>query len=101
MHAGIIRVAEIILASYIVNVNVVRVIPIGGPRLNESEPISAVLEAGISVNHSWASDTELVRAAKIRTETRVWNSAVTHGTQVQRRLRTLPGLSLFGSLRRT
>ena len=46
--AGIRRIAQVILTVDVVDVNVVGVIPAYRPRLNEAEPVAAVLEARIS-----------------------------------------------------
>jgi hypothetical protein len=41
---------------------------------------------------------ELVRATKIRSESIVWNPAITPGTQAERRLRALRGHGLLRAL---
>jgi len=98
-NAGIIGIAEVILAVDVIDVNIVGVIPVDWPRLDESEPISAVLEAGITVNHPRTPDTKFVRSAKIGLETLLGNSAAARRAQTERRLSVLSGPRLRRALR--
>jgi hypothetical protein len=101
VNAGIVGIVQVILTADIVHINFVGVIPIARPRLDESKPISAILKARIPVNHSGTADPELMRAAEIGMETRVWNLAVADCAEAERRFRTLPGLCLLGTLGRS
>ena len=83
LNAGIVRVAEVIPVADVVNVNVVGVIPTIRPRLNKTEPESAVLEARISANHHWTADAEFMLTAEIGTEARVRNAAIASHAEPQ------------------
>src|SRR5271165_3724445 len=43
------RIAQVIHAVYLDHINVLRIKPVAGPRVNESERIAPVLEAAIAV----------------------------------------------------
>ncbi len=49
VHARIARIAQVIDAVDLDHINILRVEPVAGPRVNESEVVAAVLEAVISV----------------------------------------------------
>lgn len=85
VNAGIIGIAQEIFAVYVININVVRVVPAHRPRLIKSEPETAVLEARISVHYSRTADAELVLTAKIGLKARVWNPTVASCAKPQRR----------------
>ncbi len=93
--AGIVRVVHVIAAIHIIDVDVVGVVPACWPRLNKSKPIAAVLKARISAHQDRVAHAEVVPTAKIRTETVVWDSTATPGTEAERWLFPLSGLFLL------
>ena len=74
--AGIVRVIHVIPTVYVIDVNVICVVPAYRPRFNKSKPITAVLEAGISADKHGVSHSKLVATTEIGTETFVRDSAV-------------------------
>jgi hypothetical protein len=58
-------VIKVVRAIHVFHINVVSVVPIGGPWFIVAKPIAAVLEAIISLDHSGAADAELVGIAKM------------------------------------
>jgi hypothetical protein len=72
--AGMHRVVQVIAAINVVNVNFVGVVPVCWPRVNESEPIAAVLEARIPGDNRRTVDAEPVFTTKMGTETVVRNA---------------------------
>ena len=93
-NAGIIRVVQVISAINIIDVNVVGVVPTFRPRLNKSEPITAVLEAGISINHLRTADMESMLAPKVGTEVGVRYAPIASRAESQCWLSALPGFIL-------
>ena len=77
---GIVRVVHVVPAIHVINVDVVRVVPVCRPRFKESKPKAAVLKARISSDHFGLADDENVLAAKIGTEAIVWDPAVAADT---------------------
>jgi hypothetical protein len=76
VDAGIRRVAQIIHAVNLDHKNILRVEPVAGPRVNESEPIATVLEAVIPAVIGLA-DTKPVFPSKTSLETVVGNAVTT------------------------
>src|ERR1700731_4501551 len=78
--AGITAVVQIISITVVIHINVVAVVPIAGPvfwpRVNQSEPKAAVLEAAISadIHYREAVDDEPVILPVIGTETVIRNA---------------------------
>jgi len=78
--SGISAVEQIISITVVVHVDVIAVIPIAGPvfwpRVNQTEPIPAVLEPALPTNihHGETVDAELMRLAIGATETAIRNS---------------------------
>ena len=76
---GIPAVVQVIAIPRVVHINIVVVVPIVGPvfrpRVNHSEPIAAVLEAGITANdhHGVAVDSEPVTRTKVAMRTLLRN----------------------------
>ncbi len=98
-NAWIIRIEDEIFAIYVININIVGVVPTIWPRLDKSEPEAAVLEAGISVNHCWTADTKLVSPPEISAEAVIRYATLTSCAESQSRLGTLSGLILRCALR--
>ncbi len=96
---GIVRVAQVISPINVININVVGVIPTVRPRINKTEPIAAVLEAGKPADHPGAADAKSMIAAKIGTEAIVRYAATASGAQTESRLCALSGLFLLSALR--
>ena len=84
--AGIIWVVHVVSTVHVINVDVICVVPACRPRLNKSEPIASVLEAGISADHYRIAHPELMLTPKIGMETLVWNSAAASRTEANCRL---------------
>src|SRR5271169_1684048 len=78
-------VAQVIHTVNLDNINVLRVEPVAGPRVNESERIAAVLEAVIAV--VGPADAKRVLLPKIGLKFVCWNAAATGITGVLLRLR--------------
>jgi len=93
-RAGIRRVTQVISVTDVININVIGVVPTRRPRLDESEPIAAILKARISANHPGTLDAEFVPSAKIGTEAIVGYTTSASGTEPQCRHRALS--LLFG-----
>ena len=72
-------VAEIVAVIYVIDVNVVRLIPVRRPGfrpwINNREPETAVLEARASIDddHGRAVNAEKVSTAKMLAEPVLWN----------------------------
>jgi len=96
--AGIVGVVHVIATIHVINVEGVGVIPVGRPGINESKPITAVLEAGVSANDNWITHVEVVATAKAGTEMIVGDAAATASTEVESGLRVLCGGGLLGAL---
>jgi hypothetical protein len=79
-NAGTRRVVQVIAAIDVVNVNVVGVVPVCWPRVNESEPIAAVLEARIPGDNRRTVDAEPVVTTKLGTETVIRNATTAVAT---------------------
>jgi hypothetical protein len=92
VDAGIRRVAQIIHAVNLDHKNILRVEPVAGPRVNESEPIATVLEAVIPAVIGLA-DTKPVFPSKTSLETVVGNAVTTVTTGALRLLFMLSKLS--------
>ena len=91
-------VAQVIHAVNLDHINVLRVEPVAGPRVNESERIATVLEAVIAVVAF--ADTKRVLLSKIGLETVGPNASttVTSGSAVPPAARSFPpGLVFFSS----
>src|SRR5208282_4270485 len=73
VNAGKRRVAQVVHAVNLDHINVLRVEPVAGPRVPESEPIATVLEAVIAVVAF--ADMERVSSSKIGPEAIVGNAA--------------------------
>jgi len=92
--SGISAVEQIISITVVVHVDIIAVIPIAGPvfwpRVNQTEPIPAVLETALpaNVHHGEAVDAELVRLAIVATETAIRNAIAVVATTL------LPGAML-------
>ena len=87
--AGIGRVAQVIATIDVIDIDVIRVVPARGPRLNKSKPIATVLETRISADQPWAADAEFMLAPKVGTETIVRDPTCAPGTESQCRLGSL------------
>ena len=98
-RAGIIRVVHVVVAVYVIDVDVIGVVPIRRPGLHESKPKAAVLEARISTNQDRVTHVEVMLASEVGTETILWNSATASRAQAKLRLRALSGHSLLRALR--
>src|SRR5271157_5377539 len=97
-NAGIVRVVHVIAAVDVIDVEVVGVVPAIRPRINETKPIAAVLEARISADHNWGADVEVVLTAKVGAETLVGNAAAAPLTEAEFRLCVLPGRGFLRAL---
>src|SRR5208283_4337164 len=73
--AGIVGVVHVVATIDVIDVEGVGVVPIGRPGINESKPIAAVLEAGISADHNWVAHVEAVPIAKVGAESIVGDAA--------------------------
>jgi hypothetical protein len=93
-RAGIVRVVHVISAVDVIDVDVVRVVPVGWPGFDEPKPIPAVAEARVSANQNWVANVEVVFAPKMRAEALIRNSTVSPGAQAQRRLCAMSGFFL-------
>ena len=80
VHSRMATIAEVVPVIYVVNVNVVGLIPVRcpgfRPRINNREPEAAVLEARASVDddHGRAVNAEIVPTAKMLAEPVLWNA---------------------------
>jgi hypothetical protein len=78
--AGISTVVQIISITVVVHVDVIAVVPIAGPvfwpRVNQTEPIAAILETAVAANihHGETVDAEPVILAIVGTETVIGNA---------------------------
>src|SRR5208337_2012723 len=97
-RAGIVRVVHVIAAVHVIDVEVVGVVPVRRPGINETEPKAAVLEARVSADHNWVAHAEGVTASKVGTETIIGNAAAAPGTEAELRLSALSGHGLLGAL---
>jgi hypothetical protein len=98
--AGIVRVVHVIAAVDVIHVDLVCVVPADRPWLNESKPITAVLEARVTADHDGGANAEFVFTAKIGMKAVVWDAAVAPGAQAKSGLRVLPGNVLLSALGR-
>ena len=89
IHARERCIAQVIHAVNLDHINVLRVEPVAGPRVDESEGIAAVLEAVIVVVA--LADTKRVLLSKIGLELVGWNAAPTVTGGVLFLLRVLLG----------
>ena len=99
--AGIVGVVHVIATIDVIDVEGVGVIPVDRPGINETEPITAVLEAGVSANDNRVAHAEVVSTAKAGTEMIVGDAAATARTKLESGLRVLCGGGLLGALRST
>jgi len=97
-RAGIVRVVHVIAAVHVIDVEVVGVVPVRRPGINETEPKAAVLEARVSADHNWVAHAEGVFTAEVGTETFVGNAGAAPGTEAKLRLSALRGHGLLGAL---
>ena len=86
------------IAIDVIDIDVIRVVPVRGPRLNETKPIAAVLEARISADQPWAADAEFMPAPKLGAETIIRDATFAPGTESQCRLGSLSPLFIRSSL---
>jgi len=91
VHARIARVAQVINAINFDDINILRVQPVRRPRLSESEPVAAVLEAAISRVVGLVNAKPML-PAEIRLETIGWNAAVIAAVRLGLRLLCTPFL---------
>ena len=76
LDAGMPRVTQVIATPDVLDINVVVVAPAGWPGLIESEPIAAVLEAVVPINHLGTDHAERVVMTKMGTVTVVRNATI-------------------------
>ena len=98
-NTGMHRVVQVIAAINVVNVNFIGVVPVCWPRVNESEPIAAVLEARIPGDNPRTVDAEPVVTTKMGTETVVRNATTAVASDALCLLCVFLPLCRFGLLR--
>jgi hypothetical protein len=75
VHARVVRVAKVIHAVDINDINVLRIKPVAGPYAGKAEPIAAILEAAIAVVA--LADTKRVFASEVGLVTVIGNASTT------------------------
>jgi len=83
--ARVVGIDQEIFAVDVVDVDLVCVVPAIRPRLDETEPEAAILEARVSVDHYRLVDCESVFFAEIGAEAIVGNAAAASDAEPQRR----------------
>src|ERR1700736_4827597 len=73
------QVEEEVVSVNVVDVDVVRIGPLSGPRVNDFEPVSGVLKARLAFNNHRTAHHESVLASETGAELLVWNVSTLAG----------------------